>query len=948
MTSRHRRKKSVIAYGAAGLALATAATYGTIALATTSSGGTGDAKNGGGASATALQDDFSAAAAEFQVPKNVLMAVAYHQTLWDSHGGRPSTTGNYNVMGLTQVTAADVVQPTADQRLAEMNLSGDPAVTKHFDAARALKTAVAKVDTSDPRLHTLDAAAKLIDASADEVKNDARQSVRAGAALLAQYEKAAVGSLPSDAGQWYAGVARYSQSPSAAGAEQFAQRVFDSVRTGESRVTAEGQAVTLAADPSVTPVKPAKVPLAATTTAAPATTAATPAPECPAVLKCNFVPAAFGPDTSKPPTILGNYNPANRVPGPPAAGAEDIRYIIIHDTEGSFAGAIQEFQNASASASAHYVIAQDGRVTQMVQTKDESWHAANKTINMHSIGIEHEGYAIQAGWVGEPEYESSATLVKSLAATYHIPLDREHIIGHDEVPGVLDGNVKTQHWDPGPYFDWNHYMSLLGAPTGVGNAGGPVKTGELVRIVPPFTTDNQPKITSAGTTEPAHPANFVYLYTSPSTTAALPTDPYLGTPAWSDGSNWSNKLVAGGEYVVAGVQTDWTAIWYGGKKVWFHNPGGQWTAPVTGQMVLTPKSGTIPVYGRAYPEQAAYTGTNVPVQTDNDTSLTKYTIAAGQAYAQAGPEAAGDYYYGGTYAGTTPGDRTLVSGSSNVFYPIRYNHRLAWVRAGDVQQIGTTAPDSGATRYDLLGRDSSGVLWQYQGTGSATTPFYTRFRVGAGWQGYNAVTAMTALRADAVGDMVARDTSGSLWYYKGSGKPSAPFQARVKVGGGWQIYNNLSGVRDVTGDGKPDLIARDASGVLWLYQGTGSTTAPFAARLRIGGGWQGYNTLVSLGDFTGDGKADLMARDTSGALYLYSGTGSATAPFAPRVKIGTGWQIYNSIVGVSDLSGDGKGDLVARDTSGKLWVYKGTGSATTPYSARTQVGTGWQIYNALV
>ncbi|HEY3482896.1 MAG TPA: N-acetylmuramoyl-L-alanine amidase, partial [Streptomyces sp.] len=254
MTSRHRRKRSVIAYGAAAVALTTAATYGTIALATTSPGGAGDAKDTGGSSATALQDDFTAAAAEFRVPKNVLMAVAYHQTLWDSHGGRPSTTGNYNVMGLTQVTAADVVQPTADQRLAEMNLSGDPAVTKHFDAARALKAAVAKVDTSDPRLHTLDAAAKLIGASTDEVKNDPRQSVRAGAALLAQYEKTAVGSLPSDAGRWYAGVARYSQSPSAAGAEQFAQRVFDSVRTGESRVTAEGQTLTLAADPSVEPV----------------------------------------------------------------------------------------------------------------------------------------------------------------------------------------------------------------------------------------------------------------------------------------------------------------------------------------------------------------------------------------------------------------------------------------------------------------------------------------------------------------------------------------------------------------------------------------------------------------------------------------------------------------------------------------------------------------------
>jgi hypothetical protein len=890
LTNRHRRRTSWIAYGAAAAALATAATYGTIALASPSSDGAGDGKSGDRAGT--LQADFVSAAKEFHVPQSVLMAVSYRMTLWESHQGLPSTTGNYNVMGLTRVTPSDVEQPSQGDELSHLNLSGDPAVTRHFDAERALRAASrAKVDTSAPRLHTLDDAAKLIGAPTDEVRTDPRQSVRAGAALLAKYEKAAAGSLPTDPGRWWAGIARYSQSPDKGGAAQFVQRVYDTVRTGADRVTADGQRVTLTADPSVEPVQPATVPLApADATLTPATDSAT-APECPSGLSCSFVPAAYKQNSSTP-DDFGNYNVSSR-PG----NGEDVRYIVIHDMEGTYQGSIQQFQDPTAYASAHYLIADDGSVTQMVQLKDEAWHAANKTVNMHSVGVEHEGYAIKTGdWYTEQEYDSSATLVKFLAQKFGIPLDREHIIGHDEVPGVLDANVKTQHWDPGPYWDWNHYMALLGAPDGAGGAGSPLKAGQLVRVVPPYTTDNQPTLTSGGVSVPAHPANFLYLYTTPSTSGTPATDPYLGTPLWSEGSNWADKVPAGGAYVVAGVQGDWTAIWYGDQKLWFHNPGGQYTAVLPATPVITPKSGTIAVYGRAYPEDAAYTGTNVPVQDSNSASLTKYKIDAGQAYAQAGPQAVGDYWYAGTFAGTAAGDRTLVKGTTNVFYPIRYNHRIAWVRASDVTLTTSVGPVAATGRHDIVTRDASGVLWQYQGSGSAAAPFLTRYKVGGGWGGYNALTAMSDLRADGVGDMVARDAGGTLWYYQGSGKAAAPFAARTEVGTGWGAYNTLAGAGDATADGRTDLVARDSSGKLWLYQGTGTSASRFATRTVIGPGWQIYNSLVGTGDLDGDGKADLVARDTSGTLWYYQGTGNAAAPYAARTKVGPGWQIYNLLV----------------------------------------------------
>ncbi|MFG2144562.1 FG-GAP repeat domain-containing protein [Streptomyces sp. NPDC048696] len=57
----------------------------------------------------------------------------------------------------------------------------------------------------------------------------------------------------------------------------------------------------------------------------------------------------------------------------------------------------------------------------------------------------------------------------------------------------------------------------------------------------------------------------------------------------------------------------------------------------------------------------------------------------------------------------------------------------------------------------------------------------------------------------------------------------------------------------------------------------------------------------------------------------------------------------HAMVGPSDLNGDGDPDLLARDSSGVLWIYRGTGSATgAPFAGRTQVGGGWQMFNLLV
>ncbi|WP_320704402.1 FG-GAP repeat domain-containing protein, partial [Serratia marcescens] len=77
----------------------------------------------------------------------------------------------------------------------------------------------------------------------------------------------------------------------------------------------------------------------------------------------------------------------------------------------------------------------------------------------------------------------------------------------------------------------------------------------------------------------------------------------------------------------------------------------------------------------------------------------------------------------------------------------------------------------------------------------------------------------------------------------------------------------ISAAGDLTGDAKPDLVARDSSGVLWTYRGTGNGL--FGTRIRVGTGWNAMSAISAAGDLTGDAKPDLVARDSSGVLWTY-------------------------------------------------------------------------------
>ncbi|TXS51927.1 FG-GAP repeat domain-containing protein [Streptomyces sp. t39] len=168
---------------------------------------------------------------------------------------------------------------------------------------------------------------------------------------------------------------------------------------------------------------------------------------------------------------------------------------------------------------------------------------------------------------------------------------------------------------------------------------------------------------------------------------------------------------------------------------------------------------------------------------------------------------------------------------------------------------------------------------------------YHSKQVGTGWDVYTAVLSPGDLGGAAEADLVGRDEDGVLWVHLA--RPDGSLTARTRVGGGWGVYTQLAGQGDLTGDGRADIVARDASGVLWLHPGTGDRKAPFAPRTPVGGGWNAYDRLLSVGDLDADGTADLVARKPNGELYRYPGTGEAPAVLGKPVRIGQGFQIYD-------------------------------------------------------
>ncbi|MFC9389132.1 N-acetylmuramoyl-L-alanine amidase [Streptomyces venezuelae] len=609
--------------------------------------------------AGALQEQFARAAARHGVPESVLLAVSYLQSRWDAHGGAPSVTGGYGPMHLTDAVTALAGSAPHHSEEAE-DARGDSSRAVRSGAGAPVPAAASLT----ARLRTLERASALSGIPAEELRTGTAANIEGGAALLAAAQREAGLPASTDPGDWYGAVARYSGADDSATASTYANDVFDVIRAGESRRTDSGQVVTLPAAPSV---EPATEQVAALGLRRPAGGPV----ECPRSVACEWIPAPyeeFGEGD------YGNHDKANR------PDSQSIDYIVIHDTEATWDVTLKLVQDPTYVSWQYSLRSSDGHVAQHLRLKDVGWHAGNWFVNAKSVGLEHEGFLTAPdSWYTEAMYRTSARLVRYLAARYGIPLDRQHILGHDNVPGTVTSSIKGMHTDPGPYWDWAHYFRLLGRP--ITPSAGP-RAG-VVTIRPEYGA-NRPVYTGCVTGGEAcapHGSGAVRLHTAPSADAPLVKDIGL-RPGGQDSTTGVNDTGArastGQSFAVAERRGDWTAVWYLGQMAWFHNPVKAPTAVNARGLVLTPREGlaSVPVYGRAYPEAAAYPA-GVPVQA---VSPLPYRLLAGQRYVVGG-RTPGEYFFAPVFDSS---GHKVVRGQDE-YYQIQFGHRVAFVKAADVR-----------------------------------------------------------------------------------------------------------------------------------------------------------------------------------------------------------------------------------------------------------------------
>ncbi|BCW45431.1 VCBS repeat-containing protein [Arthrobacter sp. StoSoilB5] len=245
-----------------------------------------------------------------------------------------------------------------------------------------------------------------------------------------------------------------------------------------------------------------------------------------------------------------------------------------------------------------------------------------------------------------------------------------------------------------------------------------------------------------------------------------------------------------------------------------------------------------------------------------------------------------------------------------------HNFIQIWWDFGEVYSDLPTITDEGHVTVYEGGPGEGGTGWEGQGLGPGPTVVLDAdaLVMPGDWDGNGSA------------DWMFRDSDGGLFSLSGTGgaKP-------VQVGWGWDVMTAMVSPGDWNGDGHPDVLARDGSGVLWMYRGDG-IGGWLPGRIQVGWGWNIMASIFSGHDFNEDDRPDILAVDANGGMWLYPGNG--TGGWLGRVQVGWGWQKMDLVAAPGDFDYDGHGDVIARDIAGSMWLYPGNGAGGFTWTRR--------------
>ncbi len=187
---------------------------------------------------------------------------------------------------------------------------------------------------------------------------------------------------------------------------------------------------------------------------------------------------------------------------------------------------------------------------------------------------------------------------------------------------------------------------------------------------------------------------------------------------------------------------------------------------------------------------------------------------------------------------------------------------------------------------------------------------------------------------DGHGDFMTRRTSGAMMLYRGRGRDT--FAAPVKAADGWGEVELVAPLGDVTGDKSPDLVGQ-FRGKLRVYPGDGRTGL---RRSVVSSDAVQADRVVGVDTWGGDRLADVVLRRADGSLEVTSLLGTNRHDGS---RVGSRADRYDWVLGLGDVDGRGRSDVVARQrSSGDLWLLRGTRDG---FTSRWRLGSGFDRYD---
>ncbi|HET8962120.1 FG-GAP-like repeat-containing protein [Nocardioides sp.] len=239
-------------------------------------------------------------------------------------------------------------------------------------------------------------------------------------------------------------------------------------------------------------------------------------------------------------------------------------------------------------------------------------------------------------------------------------------------------------------------------------------------------------------------------------------------------------------------------------------------------------------------------------------------------------------------------------------------------RGGQISGVGNV---TGNSAPDLVARRGADLMTiAHHGTFNLGRAIPTQVNLA----GANAVLNVGDWDRDGSDDIVFRRSSdGALILHRGDGQ--GRFAAAIKIASGFGAVRLLDAVGDMTGDGLPDLMGQPRGGSLRIYPGNGlaGLKNSYAARSPITASRQ-----VGIGRWNSDGAPDtLFLRDRRLRVYFGNGPGGLTG----SATVGPDLTPYNWVVGIPDVRGSGRGDLLLRKRgTGDLYLLEATQTGFRP------------------